>query len=112
MNKLVPEVTASARGAMTGERFIESLRDGREVWYDGERVDVTTHPAFQGTIHEMARLYDLQFSDQYSDVMTVASPETGNRISWSYMLPRNPADLREKRRNSEAWFKESFGQIG
>ena len=48
---------------MTGERFIESLRDGREVWYDGERVDVTTHPAFQGTIHEMARLYDLQFTD-------------------------------------------------
>jgi 4-hydroxyphenylacetate 3-monooxygenase oxygenase component len=112
MNKMVPEVTSSARGAMTGERFIESLRDGREVWYDGERVDVTTHPAFQGTIREMARLYDLQSTEQYRDVMTVESPETGNRISYSYMLPRSLGDLRLKRRNSEGWFKESFGQIG
>ena len=31
----------------TGAEFIESLRDGREVYLYGERVkDVTTHPAF------------------------------------------------------------------
>ena len=36
----------TARGAMTGTRYIESLRDGREVWLDGAKVpDVTTHPA-------------------------------------------------------------------
>ena len=28
-----------ARGALTGERYIQSLRDGREVWLDGVRVD-------------------------------------------------------------------------
>ena len=28
----------SALGAMTGARFIESLKDGREVWLDGEKV--------------------------------------------------------------------------
>ena len=32
----------------TGEEYRESMRDGREVWIDGERVhDVTTHPAVQ-----------------------------------------------------------------
>ena len=31
---------------MTGEEYIESLRDGREVYLYGDRVkDVTTHPA-------------------------------------------------------------------
>ena len=31
----------------TGEEYRESLRDGRAVWIDGERVeDVTVHPAF------------------------------------------------------------------
>ena len=30
--------TTNAKGALTGERYIESLRDGREVWLDGERV--------------------------------------------------------------------------
>jgi aromatic ring hydroxylase len=42
------------QGAMTGERYIESLRDGREVWIDGKRVDdVTTHPAFRDMIRAL-----------------------------------------------------------
>ena len=32
----------------TGEQYRESLRDGREVWINGERVkDVTRHPSVQ-----------------------------------------------------------------
>jgi aromatic ring hydroxylase len=31
----------------TGQDYVESLRDGREMWIDGEQVeDVPTHPAF------------------------------------------------------------------
>jgi hypothetical protein len=31
---------------LTGEAYLDSLLDGREVWIDGERVaDVTAHPA-------------------------------------------------------------------
>ena len=44
-----------APGPMTGRRYIESLRDGCEIWIDGERVeDVTTHPAFKDMIAELA----------------------------------------------------------
>jgi 4-hydroxyphenylacetate 3-monooxygenase len=33
---------------LTGQDYLDSLRDGREVWIYGERVkDVTTHPAFR-----------------------------------------------------------------
>ena len=47
------------KGAMTSQRYIDSLKDGREVWLDGQRInDVTTHPAFTGIIHELARIYD------------------------------------------------------
>src|SRR5213080_880988 len=43
----------------TGAEFIESLRDGREVFIYGERVkDVTTHPAFRNTARMTARLFD------------------------------------------------------
>ena len=43
----------------TSKEFIESLRDGREIWIYGERVkDVTTHPAFRNTVRMLARLYD------------------------------------------------------
>ena len=31
---------AQALGAMTGKRYIESLRDGREVWIDGKKNQV------------------------------------------------------------------------
>ena len=35
-------------GPMTGQQYLESLRDGREVFIYGERVtDVVTHPAFR-----------------------------------------------------------------
>ena len=104
---------STAAGAMTGERYIASLKDGREVWLDGERVaDVTTHPAFAGMVQELARIYDLQHTAQYQDLMTFVSPETGNRCSISWQLPRSKDDLKKKRRNSEIWNRQSWGQLG
>ena len=44
----------------TGEEYRESLRDGREVWINGERVDdVTAHPAFKPIVDVRARIYDM-----------------------------------------------------
>ena len=95
---------------MTGSRYLESLNDGREVWLDGQRVqDVTKHPAFTGVVHELARIYDLQHSDDYRDRMTFVSPETGNRCSLSWLLPRSIDDLKRKRVNSELWNKSAGG---
>ncbi len=100
-----------ASGARTGDAYIASLKDEREVWLDGQRVDVTSHPAFQGLLREIARLYDLQHKPEYRDRMTFVSPETGNRVSYSYLLPRTMDDLLAKRRNSEVWAVESWGQL-
>ena len=58
-------------GALNGKRYIESLRDGREVWVAGERVkDVTAHPVFAGMCREMARIYDLQHAPETIDQIT------------------------------------------
>ena len=104
---------SAAHGAMTGSRYLESLNDGREVWLDGQRVqDVTKHPAFTGVVHELARIYDLQHSDDYRDRMTFVSPETGNHCSLSWLLPRSIDDLKRKRVNSELWNQECWGQFG
>ncbi len=44
----------------TGAEYRESIKDGREVWIDGERVDdVTTHPAFKPIVDVRARIYDM-----------------------------------------------------
>ena len=104
---------STAQGAMTGPRYIESLRDGREVWLDGKRIDdVPSHPAFSGMVNELARIYDLQHNAEFQDLMTFISPETGNRCSTSWLLARSEEDLKKKRRNSEVWTSQSWGQLG
>ena len=48
----------------TGEQYREGLRDGREIWIDGERVkDPTTHHSLKPIIDIRARMYDMQHED-------------------------------------------------
>ncbi|MEJ2435749.1 MAG: 4-hydroxyphenylacetate 3-hydroxylase N-terminal domain-containing protein, partial [Pseudolabrys sp.] len=55
----------------TGTEFLESLRDGREVYSYGERVtDVTTHPAFRNAVRSVAQLYDALHDEKTHDVLT------------------------------------------
>jgi 4-hydroxyphenylacetate 3-monooxygenase len=55
----------------TGEAYREGIRDGREVWIDGERVaDVTKHPALQPIIDVKARMYDMAFEAAHQDTLT------------------------------------------
>jgi 4-hydroxyphenylacetate 3-hydroxylase N terminal len=40
----------------TGAEYLESLKDGREIYIYGERVkDVTTHPAFRNSARMVVR---------------------------------------------------------
>lgn len=104
--------TSKPQGAMTGERYIESLRDGREVWIDGKRVDdVTTHPAFRDMIRALADVYDAQ-NNEYRDEMTYVEPETGLRTSLSWLIPTNHEESARKRKNSQLWNMLTWGQLG
>lgn len=94
-----------------GKSYLESLRDGREVWMQGERVeDVTAHPALAPVCRELARIYDLQKAPGTRDIM--AYGEEGARISHSYRMPKAPEDLLLRRGNGEVWARESFGMLG
>lgn len=93
----------------TGEEYKESLRDGREVWYHGERVeDVTAHPAMKAGIDFQARIYDAQHDPATEDVLTYVG-EDGHRRSTSWLVPRTREDLLRKLADSEFRSWESFG---
>jgi 4-hydroxyphenylacetate 3-monooxygenase len=82
----------------TGEEYRESIRDGREVWIDGERVaDVTTHPAFKPIVDVRARIYDLAHEPESQDVMSYIDEESGERCPIAPRPPRSKDDLRDKR---------------
>ena len=105
--------TSSAAGFMTGARYLNSLRDNREVWLDGARIeDITQHKSFIGVVNELARIYDLQSDPEFQREMIFSEPATGQKVSVSWMLPRSHEDLRRKRRNSEIWNQQCWGQLG
>ena len=111
-----PAATAarnSAPALRTGAAYLESLRDGRCVLVDGERVkDVTSHPAFRAAARTIARLYDIAAAPEHREVMTFPSPKTGAPVLRAYQIPRSHADLRARRLFSEKWAEATFGLMG
>ena len=62
----------------TGAEFLDSLRDGREIWIYGQRVkEVTTHPAFRNPARMLARLYDALHDPAQREVLTCPT-DTGS----------------------------------
>jgi 4-hydroxybutyryl-CoA dehydratase/vinylacetyl-CoA-Delta-isomerase len=63
--------------AMTGEEYLESLRDGRQVVYRGEVIDVTTHPKFS-VVHTIAKGYDkaIELTNAGTPVKTRSFPRS------------------------------------
>jgi 4-hydroxyphenylacetate 3-monooxygenase len=99
----------------TGADHLAALRDGREVYIDGERVaDVTTHPAFRNAVHQVAALYDYQARPENLERMTFASPVSGGyaRINCCWQLPRSHAELVARRRAISEWSEQSGGFLG
>jgi 4-hydroxyphenylacetate 3-monooxygenase len=96
-----------------GQDHLESLRDGRDVSINDERVaDVTIHEAFRNSVRSAARLYDFQADPANIEAMTFASPDSGRRVSRCWQLPRSHAELVERRRALEAWAGLHFGFMG
>jgi 4-hydroxyphenylacetate 3-monooxygenase len=96
----------------TGKDYIESLRDGREVWIDGERVgDVPAHPAFAPMVNVRARIYDLAREAGSRDLLTYADDETAERCATTSRPPRTRDDWRAKRASVDAILDEAGGVV-
>lgn len=81
-------------GLRNAEQYIESLRDGREVYIHGERVeDITKHPSLRKAIDHGAIDYELDKRPELRDLLVTRSSKTGNEIRRYFELPRKPEDL-------------------
>ena len=97
----------------SGAQFLEGLRDGREVWLEGERVeDVTAHPKLRRMARTLASVYDLQHDPETRALMSFESPVSGESTSLSYMIPRSVEDLVRRRGAFEVTARASFGMLG
>jgi 4-hydroxyphenylacetate 3-monooxygenase len=99
---------------MTGDEYLESIRDTREIWIYGERVkDVTVHPAFRNTTRMLARLYDALHDPKRKDVLTIGT-DTGNGgfTHRFYKATRNADELVGARDAIAEWARVTYGWIG
>ncbi|MFD7614376.1 4-hydroxyphenylacetate 3-hydroxylase family protein [Streptomyces sp. NPDC059828] len=97
----------------SGHEYLESLRDGRAVWLDGEQVkDVTEHPAFRNTARSIAHLYDMARDPELRDVLTVRHEGQDRSVLRAYHVPRTQSELVERRKAFKTWSEASFGFLG
>jgi aromatic ring hydroxylase len=81
-------------GLRNAEQYIESLRDGREVYIHGERVDdITKHPSLRKAIDHGAIDYEVDKRPELRDLLVTRSAKTGNEIRRYFELPRTAEDL-------------------
>ena len=96
----------------TGNEYRESIRDGREIWIDGERVhDMTTHPAFKPIIDVRARMYDMAHETQYQAQLSYQDAETKELNTTFHKPPRAPEDWQEKDIALDALMKDIGGVV-
>jgi 4-hydroxyphenylacetate 3-monooxygenase len=93
-----------------GAEYLSSIRDGREVYVNGERVrDVPSHPMFKPIVEIRARIYDMQHDARTSPLMTYF--QRGEKYAVALKPPRTQQDWWEKRRATDAVFGEIKGVV-
>jgi 4-hydroxyphenylacetate 3-monooxygenase len=96
----------------TGTDFLASLDDGREVWFEGERINnVTTHPAFRNSARSIARLYDALHDPELKDDLTLVDKfgiTTHKFFAPSYSVH----ELVAARQAIATWQRMGYGWMG
>ena len=97
---------------MTGQEYLESLNDGREVWIYGERVkDITRHPAFRNSARMIARVYDAMHDPKTRDIIT-APTENGGRTHRYFLAPKTVEDQVASRDAIAETQRVTYGWMG
>lgn len=78
------------------EQYLKSLKDGRVVFYRGEKVeDVTTHKVLKAAANQASLVYKWQFEDDKKDLTVYRDPKYGE-MSAFFSVPRSGSDLMER----------------
>jgi aromatic ring hydroxylase len=97
-----------------GAEYLESLRDGREVYIYGERVkDVTSHPAFRNTARMTARLFDALHDPKHKEKLTLPTDTGNGSFTQAYFkAPKTREDLVAGRDAIAEWARITYGWMG
>ncbi|MEA2934541.1 MAG: 4-hydroxyphenylacetate 3-monooxygenase [Variibacter sp.] len=98
--------------AKSGAEYIQSLRDGRAVYIDGDRVpSVPDYRGFHNAAKAIGSLYDYQADAKNVERVTFTTP-TGARVNRMWQLPTSYEDLVERRNAMIEWTQLHHGFMG
>ncbi|HUZ23232.1 MAG TPA: 4-hydroxyphenylacetate 3-hydroxylase N-terminal domain-containing protein [Streptosporangiaceae bacterium] len=98
---------------LNGAEYIESLRDGREIYINGDRVaDVTVHPAFRNSARMTARLYDALHDPSTRPVLTAPTDAGHGYTHRFFTTPHTVDDMIADQRAIAAWARLTYGWMG
>lgn len=105
---------AGQKRPFTGAEYLESLRDGREIYIYGERVkDITRHPAFRNAARSAARLYDALHDPAQRQVLTAPTDTgSGGFTHRFFKAARSSDDIVKQRDAIAAWARLTYGWMG
>ena len=114
-DRMTPEQNIAAPDRpFTGAEYIESLRDGRSVYINGERVrDVTAHPAFRNSVRSLARLYDALHDPERREVLTCPTDTGSAGFTHRYFrVARSREELKAQQQAIAEWARLTYGWMG
>jgi 4-hydroxyphenylacetate 3-monooxygenase len=99
-------------GIRTGAQYLQGLRDGREVWMHGKRIeDVTSEPGMARGVATLAEFMDRQHDPKWKDIVTYTD-ENGIVCPRSFQIPKSVDDIRIRGKAYYEWAKWSNGMFG
>ena len=111
---LAEDYRSDKKRPFTGAEYIESLRDGREVYINGERIaDVTAHPSMRNSVRSLARLYDALHDEKSKSRLTSPTDTgSGGYTHKFFRVARSADDLVAQQGAIADWARMSYGWMG
>ena len=92
---------------------MNSLKDDRAIYIDGERVkDVTKDHRFVGAAETMGELLQMQHEPNLLDTLTYVSPTSGDKVGMSHIQPKSKKDIKARGDAMQIWMDATCGMLG
>ena len=112
MSKPQKPAAVETNDLLTGAEYLASLDDGREVWFQGQRVEkVSEHRAFRNSARSVARLYDALHEPEFRAQLTDVD-KSGMRTHAFFKPAYSGDDLRAARDAIAVWQRLTYGWMG
>lgn len=88
--------------------FINSLKDNRTIWLNGENIDITTNEHFKGTLETISHLYKM-FDDSNQQSKIGYLNDDKQWVHSAFLIPHSYDELIKRKIAFETWARATDG---